>query len=62
MTHSTVFMSKYRSMKPIKVHLADDGTVEALRYGDVEMVLLTPHATSPENCAVCTYRECEKCG
>jgi len=35
-------MKSYRATKPVQVHLADDGTVEAIGSGDVEMVVETP--------------------
>lgn len=43
MTHSKTVLTGYRSIKPVKVHLADDGTVEAIGCGDVEMVMQTQH-------------------
>lgn len=43
MTHSKSCFTNFRSIKPIKVHLADDGTVEAIGCGDVEMSMKTPH-------------------
>lgn len=43
MTYSSEFMQNYKKIKPIKVHLADDGVVVAIGKGDVEMVMKTPN-------------------
>ena len=43
MTHSKAVLTGYRSIQTVKVHLADDGTVEAIGCGDVEMVMKTQH-------------------
>ena len=42
MTHSKSVFSNFRSIKSVKVHLADDGIVEAIGCGDVEMTMNTP--------------------
>ena len=42
MTCSKACLKNYRTIKPVQVHLADDGTVEAIGCGDVEMVMETP--------------------
>ncbi|KAF1316242.1 Integrase catalytic core protein, partial [Globisporangium splendens] len=42
MTCSKACLKNYRAIKPVQVHLADDGTVEAIGCGDVEMMMETP--------------------
>ena len=43
MTRSKSCLTNYQAMKPVTVHLADDGTVEAIGRGDVHMEMQTPH-------------------
>ncbi|KAF1318440.1 Gag-pol polyprotein, partial [Globisporangium splendens] len=42
MTCSKACLKNCRAIKPVQVHLADDGTVEAIGCGDVEMMMETP--------------------
>ena len=42
MTCSKACLKNYRAIKRVRVHLADDGTVEAIDCDDVEMVMETP--------------------
>jgi len=46
-TCSEACLKNYRAIKPVQVHLADDGTVEAIGCGDVEMVMMIETPRGP---------------
>jgi len=43
MTYSKEFMTNFKNITPVDVHLADDGVVQALGTGDIVMSVTTPH-------------------
>ncbi|KAF1332328.1 Integrase catalytic core protein, partial [Globisporangium splendens] len=42
MSYSKRFMTKYKTIDPVDVHLADDGVVQAIGSGDIVMMMKTP--------------------
>ena len=42
MTFSKEFVKNYKDIFSVDVHLADDGVVQAIRTGDIEMSMKTP--------------------
>ncbi|KAF1328946.1 Gag-pol polyprotein, partial [Globisporangium splendens] len=42
MSYSKRFMTKYKTIDPVDVHLADDGVVQAIGSGDIVMTMKTP--------------------
>ena len=42
MSYSKRFMTKYKTIDPVDVYLADDGVVEAIGSDDVVMTMETP--------------------
>ena len=42
MSHTNKFMKNYEKINPVDVHLADDGTVQAVGTGDIVMSMTTP--------------------
>ena len=42
MSYSKRFMTKYKTIDPVDVYLADDGVVQAIGSGDLVMTMETP--------------------
>ena len=46
MTYSKEYTKNYHKISPVDVHLADDGVVQAVGKGDINMLMRTQNAVN----------------
>ena len=57
MSFSKRFMTNYKTIDPVNVHLADEGVVQAIGSGDIVMMMKTPSGAKKGVLTnVCTFR------